>query len=300
MSDCVKQKKTIKMEPNSYCLQTEYTQPNNYRRTQNFHFSPEIFPSQSRNRVLTSQSSKNSINPKNLKTTTCFIKSNRNNSVKLPLLINKNEECSFYKMKKYTVPIPKIKRPKKIVIKIEEKKNEKKKEKKSDDDTDSENSDEKESSKSEKENSSKNEEEEKVMSFNQYLIMQSKAEARLRPRIGDTSLDLVNYIKKVGIIRKRVMKNIIEELNKTENRFNNERPKVDSKFRSKEKLLVDNRWKNSFSLEQYQKFFSRNMKGKISSMNYTLMLKRFRQIAMMCFAEGNINLGAIKRSNYIE
>ena len=46
------------------------------------------------------------------------------------------------------------------------------------------------------------------------------------------------------------------------NRYNAEKPEVDSEFRSKEKYLIDNRWKNSFSLEEYQQFFMKNLKGK--------------------------------------
>ena len=131
--------------------------------------------------------------------------------------------------------------------------------------------------------------------FNKYLKMQSIAEVRLRPRFGDTSLNLENYIKKVGVIRKQIMDNLMQELNNTENRYNDERPEVDSKFRTKSKVLADNSWKNSFSLEEYQKFFSKSLKGKISSMNYRLMLKRFRQISNMCFAEGNLNVASIRK-----
>ena len=301
MSKSLNQKKLLKIKTYSSLSKTDYTQLNN-TNPQNVHFAEVNSSEPTTKRALNNHPLNKSINPKNLKNVNYCKKPNRNYSVKLPLLIKKNEDCSFFKMKKYTVPIPKIRRPKKInIIKIEENNTEKK-----EDDEDkksvSEKSDEKEENKKSHQNDSsfKKSDDEQVMDFNQYLKMQSKAEARLRPRFGDTSLNLENYIKKVGIIRKQIMDNLMQELNSAENRYNREKPEVDSKFRTKEKLLIDNRWKNSFSLEEYQKFFSKNLKGKISSNNYRLMLKKFRQISLMCFAEGNLNLGAIKRLNYID
>ena len=44
----------------------------------------------------------------------------------------------------------------------------------------------------------------------------------------------------------------------------------------------------------------KNLKGKISSMNYRQMLKKFRQISLMCFAEGNNNYSSIKRLDYVD
>ena len=130
--------------------------------------------------------------------------------------------------------------------------------------------------------------------------MQSKAEVRFRPRFGDSSLELVKYINKVSDIRKNVLKDILDEIEGTENRFNDEKPEVDSNFKSKDKTLIDNRWKNSFSLDEYQQFFMKNLKGKISSMNYRKMLKKFRQISLMCFSEGNNNYSSIKRLDYVD
>ena len=117
--------------------------------------------------------------------------------------------------------------------------------------------------------------------------MQSKAEVRFRPRFGDSSLELVKYINKVSDIRKNVLKDILDEIKGTENRFNDEKPEVDSNFKSRDKTLIDNRWKNSFSLDEYQQFFMRNLKGKISSMNYRQMTQKFREITSMCFRPGN-------------
>ena len=289
MAENSNQKKLLKIKPFSYLSNIDYFPSNNHPKTQRVHFAPEITsPDLSRNPMLKNQLSNKTLNPKNLKNVTFGIK-NRNNSVKLPPLLRKKEDCSFYKMKKYIVPIPKIRHHKKISsIKIEEKTSEKKEDEKN---TISEKSDEKEANTDQKENP----EEVPVMDFNKYLKMQSIAEVRLRPRFGDTSLNLENYIKKVGVIRKQIMDHLMQELNNTENRYNDERPEVDSKFRTKSKVLADNSWKNSFSLEEYQKFFSKSLKGKISSMNYRLMLKRFRQISNMCFAEGNLNVASIRK-----
>ena len=223
----------------------------------------------------------------------------RYNSIKLPLIQNP-ANFSFYKMKRYVVPVPKIKN-RYSINKSFNKKN---------DNKDYENENKKDSfsalllkteiKKNDRKKTFSKYDENKVMDFNDYLKMQSIAEWRLRPKIGDTSLDLVNYINKVAVVRKNIMDNIMKELNNAENRYNSEKPEVDSNFRTKDKILLDNRWKNAFSLDEYQKFFEKNLKGKISSMNYRSMIKKFREISLMCFYEGNLNLNAIKRMSNVE
>ena len=212
----------------------------------------------------------------------------RNKSYKLPLLIDKKSISTFYKMKQYKVSLPKHREKKEI----NEKENEQKINKLF----------ERFASTSYKNDlrANKNKNEEKKYDFDSYLRLQSKAEIRFRPRFGDNSLDLVNYIKKVSNIRRNVVKDILDEIRGAENRFNVEKPEDDSNFKSKNKNLIDNRWKNSFSLEEYQQFFMKNLKGKISSMNYRKMLKKFRQISLMCFSEGNNNYSSIKRLDYVD
>ena len=210
----------------------------------------------------------------------------RNKPNKLPLLIDKNFISTFYKMKQYKVSLPKHREKKEINEKEEEKKvinllN-------------------KYSLTSYKNRSKSNKNDEKKYDFNGYLKLQSKAESRFRPRYGDNSLDLVNYIQKVSNIRRYLIKDILDEIRGAENRFNVEKPEDDSNFKSKDKNLIDNRWKNSFSLEEYQQFFMKNLKGKISSVNYRQMLKKFRQISLMCFSEGNNNYSLIKRLDYVD
>ena len=211
----------------------------------------------------------------------------KNKSNNLPLLINKNFISTFYKMKQYKVARPKH-REKKEINENDDKKVKKLLEKFV------------ESSNKSKIRSKSNKNEEKKYDFNSYIKMQSKAEIRFRPRFGDNSLDLVNYINKVSGIRRNIVRDILDEIRGAENRFNVEKPEDDSNFRSKDKNLIDNRWKNSFSLEEYQQFFMKNLKGKISSMNYRQMLKKFRQISLMCFAEGNNNYSSIKRLDYVD
>lgn len=135
----------------------------------------------------------------------------------------------------------------------------------------------------------------KKYNFDRYLKLQSDAEIQFKPRIGDSSNLLVNYIKKVSKIRKQMVGDVLDEINHAENRYNLEKPNVDFNFRSKDKILIDNRWKNTFSLDEYQKYFSRNLKGKISSMSYLKMMKKFQQISLICFSEGNLNHSAIKK-----
>lgn len=210
----------------------------------------------------------------------------KNNSVNLPILIDKNGISTFYRMRQYKVALPKHREKKEITKKEEEEKVRNLLDKYA-------------INKNQHSNSNKKKEEIKY-DFNSYLKLQSKAEIRFRPRFGDSSLELVNYINKVSDIRKNVLKDILDEIKGAENRFNVEKPEVDSNFKSKDKTLIDNRWKNSFSLDEYQQFFMKNLKGKISSMNYRQMLKKFRQISLMCFSEGNNNYTSIKRLDYVD
>lgn len=138
----------------------------------------------------------------------------------------------------------------------------------------------------------------KKYSFNSYLRMQERADIKFKPRLGDTSNELVNYINKVSRIRKQVIDDVVNEISKkSENRYNNENPKVDFNFHSKEKLLVDNRWKNAYSLNDYQQYFLKHLEGKVSSKYYREMLRNFHQISLLCFSEGNLNLSTIKQLN---
>lgn len=136
--------------------------------------------------------------------------------------------------------------------------------------------------------------------FNNYLKLQAAADIKFKPRIGDSSNLLINYIKKIQNIRKKVVGDVLDEIQKnTENRFNIEKPKVDFQFKSRDKILVDNSWKNAFSLDEYQKYFIRHLKGKISDMSYLEMIKRFKKISNICFSEGNSNKAEIKRLDKI-
>jgi hypothetical protein len=78
----------------------------------------------------------------------------------------------------------------------------------------------------------------KNMDFEYYLKMQSKAEIKLKPKIGDDSNDLVYYIKAIQGIRENLITDILEEINKAENRYNKEKPEDDANFMVKEKSLM--------------------------------------------------------------
>ena len=123
-------------------------------------------------------------------------------------------------------------------------------------------------------------------SFNKYMKLQSLADMKFRPVLGDTSSDLVNFLKKIELVRKEVINNYIDEINNIENRFNIERPKEDFKFKSKMQGLYQHKWKNIFSLRDYQDLFCENLRGKISSKNYDIMERNFRNIFLMCFSNG--------------
>jgi hypothetical protein len=173
---------------------------------------------------------------------------NYKKSVKLPLLINKNNISSFEKRKNYKIIIPekieKIENSKHITKKMDE--------------------------------------------SNDKINIKKKNKKRY-----------TNYFLKKSEIRRKRINELLEEINKTEDRFNKEIPMVDSNLVSKDKILVDNKWKNSFYLDEYQQFFMKNLKGKISSMNYRQMLKKFTDISKMCFSPGNEH-NIPKKIKYLE
>ena len=132
--------------------------------------------------------------------------------------------------------------------------------------------------------------------FDSYLKLQNAAEIKFKPKFGDNSNLLVNYINKVSSIRKKIVEDLVYEIDKnSENRYNLEKPKVDFNFRSRDKTLVDNRWKNTFSLDEYQNYFTHNLKGKISGKSYLSMVKKFKKISLICFSDGYLNRNEIKQ-----
>ena len=132
------------------------------------------------------------------------------------------------------------------------------------------------------------EEEEEIYkpSFQKYMKLQTIADMKFRPVLGETSNDMVNFLKKIEFIRKEVINNYIDEINNVENRYNIERPKEDFNFKTKMQGLYHHKWKNLFSLKDYQDLFSENLKGKISGKNYDIMERNFRNIFFMCFSSG--------------
>ena len=134
----------------------------------------------------------------------------------------------------------------------------------------------------------------KKLNFEYYLKMQTKAEIKLKPKIGDQSKDLINYIRAIQGIRETLIADIIEEINQTENRYNIEKPEVDSHFVVRDKGLNIHKWKNLFYLKDYQKFFLEGLKGKISNGNYRQMERKFRQIQHVCFSEGKMHFNNAK------
>ena len=138
----------------------------------------------------------------------------RNQTHRLPLLINRKEISPFYRMKLYKVALPKH-RDKKEETPQEVNKRVK-------------NLIEKYALSPGK----KNKNDEKKFDFDSYLKLPSRAEIKFRPKFGDSSLELVNYIKKVSSLRKQVLKDLLDEIKGVENRFNVEKPNVDSQFRS--------------------------------------------------------------------
>ena len=123
-------------------------------------------------------------------------------------------------------------------------------------------------------------------SFQKYMKLQTLASMKFRPVLGETSTDLINFLKKIELIRKEVINNYIDEINNVENRYNIERPLEDFNFKTKMQGLYHHKWKNLFSLKDYQNLFCDNLKGKISSKNYDIMERNFRNIFFMCFSSG--------------
>ena len=202
---------------------------------QNTNIENIIYKNKNSNIIDYCQTFSNVIKKKNI-SKTIEKKEKNKNSVKLPLLINKNIISSFEKRKKYKIILPEKKQNIANLTKLNNK---------SIDDTE------------DKDNKEKNK--------NKYM----------------------NYFLRKAERRKKKINKLLYEINKTEDRFNKEKPDVDSNLISKEKILVDNKWKNSFYLDEYQQFFTKNLKGHISSMNYRKMIKTFRDISLMCFSPGN-------------
>jgi len=123
-------------------------------------------------------------------------------------------------------------------------------------------------------------------SFQKYMKLQTLASMKFRPILGETSTDLVKFLKKIELIRKEVINNYIDEINNVENRYNIERPMEDFNFKTKMQGLYHQKWKNLFKLKDYQELFCENLKGKISSKNYDIMQRNFRNIFLMCFSSG--------------
>lgn len=138
------------------------------------------------------------------------------------------------------------------------------------------------------------EDDEDRMSYKKYMKLQSIADLKFRPRLGETSYDLVNYIRKIDGIRKGVVNDLIYQINNVENRYNIENPREDSRFNTKMQGLYHHKWKNIFSLRDYQDLFTENLKGKISIKNYEIMTKNFKEIFLMCFAAGSTNFSKVK------
>jgi hypothetical protein len=137
------------------------------------------------------------------------------------------------------------------------------------------------------------EDEYEEMTFNEYLKMQSRAELKLKPLRGDLTTDFFDMMKKINKIRNSVMEKEVEKILDTEDRYNEEYPEEDIKINLHDKGLNEFKWKNLFPLQDYQNFFLDEIKGKISSVNYRNMLKKFRQISKICFANGKINFSTV-------
>ena len=102
-------------------------------------------------------------------------------------------------------------------------------------------------------------------------------------------------MKKINEIRQNLMEKEVDKILNTDDRYNDEIPEEDTKINLEDKGLLSHKWKNIFSLQEYQNFFLDELKGKISSLNYRAMLKKFKQISKICFSSGHVNYGAIQR-----
>ena len=131
------------------------------------------------------------------------------------------------------------------------------------------------------------------ITFPEYLKIQARAEQKLRPLRGDMTTQFFDYIKRINDIRNSVMEREVEKILDTEDRYNDEYPDEDTKVILTDKGLNNYKWKNLFPLHDYQNFFLDEIKGKISSVNYRSMLRKFRQISKICFANGKLNFASI-------
>ena len=131
------------------------------------------------------------------------------------------------------------------------------------------------------------------MTFDDYLKIQSRAERRLKPIRGDLTTEFFDYIQKINQIRTSVMEREVEKILDTEDRYNEEYPEEDIYVKLQDKGLNHCKWKNLFPLQTYQNFFLDEIKGKISSVNYRSLLKKFRQISKICFTNGKVNYASI-------
>ena len=133
------------------------------------------------------------------------------------------------------------------------------------------------------------------INFEDYLRIQSKIESRFRLCSDDDLTELLNFMKKINEIRQNLMEKEVDKILNTDDRYNDEIPEEDTKINLEDKGLLSHKWKNIFSLQEYQNFFLDELKGKISSLNYRAMLKKFKQISKICFSSGHVNYGAIQR-----
>ena len=133
-----------------------------------------------------------------------------------------------------------------------------------------------------------------TMTFNQYIQLQSRANFKLHPKLGEMSDDLMTFINKVGPVRKQILQRDLAPLYENSGRYNSEIPEHDTKIKLEDKSLISHLWKNHFTLRDYQNFFLDELNGKISKVNYRTMLKKFRQISQLCFAKGGSTLEHLK------
>ena len=129
-----------------------------------------------------------------------------------------------------------------------------------------------------------------TMTFNEYVQLQSRANFKLHPKLGEMSDDLMTFIHKVGPVRKQILQRDLAPLYENSGRYNSEIPEKDTRIKLEDKSLISHLWKNHFTLRDYQNFFLDELNGKISKVNYRTMLKKFRQISQLCFAKGGSNL----------
>ena len=116
----------------------------------------------------------------------------------------------------------------------------------------------------------------------------------MHPKLGEVSDDLMTFINKVSPVRKQILQRDLAPLYENSGRYNSEIPEKDTKIKLQDKSLISHLWKNHFTLRDYQNFFLDELNGKISKVNYRIMLKKFRQISQLCFAKGGSNIEHLK------